>query len=67
MPLEDFPLAANDPRRWPEAQEYARQELECWKCKGKFGNEFENFKKHLDVELGKLRGSERIRSTMKLD
>ena len=51
VPLEDFPLAANDPRRWPELQEYIRRELECWKCKGKFGNDFENFKKHLDVEL----------------
>jgi aprataxin len=51
VPLEDFPLAANDPRRWPERQGYTKQELECWKCKGKFGNDFEKLKKHLDVEL----------------
>ncbi|KUI56719.1 Aprataxin-like protein [Cytospora mali] len=49
VPLEDFPLAENDPRRrqsgWPE------RPMVCWRCKEGFGNKFKLLKDHLEGEF----------------
>lgn len=48
VPLEDFPLADNDPRRrqsgWPGWP------MVCWRCGRDFGNKFKALKNHLDQE-----------------
>ncbi|KAK7749723.1 aprataxin-like protein [Cytospora paraplurivora] len=48
VPLEDFPLTDNDPRRrqsgWPE------RPMVCWRCGRDFGNKFKALKDHLDQE-----------------
>lgn len=49
VPLEDFPLAEDDPRRsqkgWPE------RPMVCWRCGRDFGNKFKELKEHLDREF----------------
>ncbi|KKY30578.1 putative hit domain-containing protein [Diaporthe ampelina] len=49
VPLEDFPLAMDDPRRnqagWHE------KPMLCWRCGRDFGNKFKELKKHLDEEF----------------
>lgn len=49
VPLEDFPLAENDPRRrqsgWPE------RPMVCWRCGKDFGNKFKLLKDHLEEEF----------------
>lgn len=49
VPLEDFPLAENDPRRrqsgWPE------RPMVCWRCGSDFGNKFKALKDHLELEF----------------
>lgn len=48
VPLEDFPLAEDDPRRrqgkWPE------RPMVCWRCGRDFGNKFKDLKGHLESE-----------------
>lgn len=50
--LEDFPLAQDDPRRWPEKEGYLEGEMRCWRCGKGFGNKFARLKEHLAVEFG---------------
>lgn len=49
VPLEDFPLASDDPRRnqagWHE------KPMVCWRCGHDFGNRFKELKKHLEEEF----------------
>ncbi|KAK2602069.1 hypothetical protein N8I77_008636 [Diaporthe amygdali] len=49
VPLADFPLAKDDPRRnqagWHE------QPMVCWRCGRDFGNKFKELKKHLEKEF----------------
>lgn len=49
VPLDDFPLAEDDPRRsqkgWPE------RPMVCWRCGRDFGNRFKELKEHLDGEF----------------
>lgn len=49
VPLEDFPLAADDPRRnqagWHE------KPMHCWRCGRDFGNKLQELKKHLQEEF----------------
>lgn len=49
VPLDDFPLAEDDPRRhqgkWPE------RPMLCWRCGKDFGNQFQKLKEHLEVEF----------------
>lgn len=49
VPLDDFPLAEDDPRRnqkgWPE------RPMVCWRCGRDFGNKFKELKEHLDGEF----------------
>lgn len=49
VPLEDFPLAADDPRRsqkgWPE------RPMVCWRCGRDFGRGFKELKAHLEDEF----------------
>lgn len=49
VPLEDFPLAADDERRrqgkWPE------RPLVCFRCGREYGNKFKELKEHLEVEF----------------
>lgn len=53
VPLEDFPLAADDPRRrqgkWPE------RPMVCWRCGRDFGNKFTQLKEHLEGEFQEWR------------
>lgn len=50
VPLEDFPMPADDPRRkqgkWPE------RPLVCFRCGRSFGNKFKELKDHLEAEFG---------------
>lgn len=49
VPLDDFPLARDDPRRrqgkWPE------RPMVCWRCGRDFGNKFKELKGHLEGEF----------------
>ncbi|PSR81216.1 HIT-like domain-containing protein [Coniella lustricola] len=49
VPLDDFPLAIDDPRRhqgkWPE------RPMLCWRCGKNFGNQFQKLTEHLEVEF----------------
>lgn len=49
--LEDFPLSADDVRRWPGRENYLDRELRCWRCGKGFGNKFKALKQHLDEEF----------------
>lgn len=53
VPLEDFPLAEDDPRRrqkgWPE------RPMVCWRCGRDFGNRFKELKEHLEREFEEWR------------
>ncbi|KAJ9134622.1 HIT domain-containing protein [Pleurostoma richardsiae] len=49
--LEDFPLAAADPRRHPGVEGYLGRELVCWRCRRGFRNRFKELKEHLEVEF----------------
>ena len=51
VPLEDFPLAPDDPRWHPGEQAYLKSDLICWKCGDNYGKAFTAFKRHLDVEF----------------
>ncbi|PYH44009.1 DNA 5'-adenosine monophosphate hydrolase [Aspergillus saccharolyticus JOP 1030-1] len=51
VPLGDFPLAENDPRRRPDEQGYLRRDFVCWRCGRNFGNRFSELKAHLAEEF----------------
>lgn len=51
MDLEDFPLAEDDPRRFPGREGYLKKELSCWRCGTGFGKAFAELKKHLEKEF----------------
>lgn len=52
VPIEDFPLAQEDPRRQHAHQEsYLTSDLKCWRCGAGFGNRFKRLKEHLEEEL----------------
>ncbi|RAL14922.1 DNA 5'-adenosine monophosphate hydrolase [Aspergillus homomorphus CBS 101889] len=51
VPMEDFPLADDDPRRRPDEQGYLRRDFVCWRCGRDFGNRFAELKVHLAEEF----------------
>jgi aprataxin len=51
VPLEDFPLADDDERRWPGREGYLGREFTCWRCGEGFGTGFKRLKKHLEGEF----------------
>jgi aprataxin len=51
VPLEDFPLAGWDDRRWPGREGYLKRDFTCWRCGRGFGNEFKRLKMHLEEEF----------------
>ncbi|RKF64363.1 hypothetical protein OnM2_019075 [Erysiphe neolycopersici] len=52
IPLEDFPLAKDDVRRFPDgAEAFLKSDLKCWRCGLNFGNRFSSLKKHLAREF----------------
>ena len=53
VPLEDFPLSPDDPRRHPGREGYLRRDFECWRCGRNFGNKFAKLKDHLGQEFEK--------------
>lgn len=53
VPLEDFPLAEDDPRRNTREHRYLARDLVCWRCGQNFGNKFTKLKEHLEEEFRK--------------
>jgi aprataxin len=51
VPLEDFPMEADDVRRCPGREGYLREDFRCWRCGRGFGGEFAKLKRHLDEEF----------------
>jgi len=51
VPIEDFPLAKDDPRREPSKEGYLKQDFKCWRCGRMFGNQFAKLKAHLEEEF----------------
>jgi aprataxin len=51
IPIEDFPLAKDDPRRHPGKAGYLDEEMKCWRCGKNFGNKFAKLKEHLADEF----------------
>ncbi|OBT72851.1 hypothetical protein VF21_08053 [Pseudogymnoascus sp. 05NY08] len=51
VPLDAFPLAADDPRRDPSEAGYLSQDLKCWRCGARFGRSFARLNEHLAVEF----------------
>jgi aprataxin len=51
VPLADFPLAEDDPRRHPGREGYLSSEFVCWRCGRNFGSKFAQLKKHLADEF----------------
>ena len=51
VPLDDLPLAPDDPRRHPSKQGYLESDLICWRCGVNYGKAFVAFKQHLEEEL----------------
>ncbi|OBT92063.1 aprataxin-like protein [Pseudogymnoascus verrucosus] len=51
VPLDAFPLAADDPRRDPSEAGYLSQDLKCWRCGAGFGRSFARLNEHLAVEF----------------
>lgn len=49
--LDDFPLAADDPRRRTKDEAYLNWDLRCWRCGTNFGNRFKELKEHLETEF----------------
>ena len=52
IPLDDFPLAEDDPR-WDTRFQNANisgEDFKCWRCGKKFGNKFTALKRHLEEE-----------------
>jgi aprataxin len=53
VPLEDFPLAQDDPRRHPGREGYLNSDLKCWRCGRNFGGAFKTLDEHLKEEFEK--------------
>ncbi|ERF71592.1 hypothetical protein EPUS_00581 [Endocarpon pusillum Z07020] len=51
VPLDDFPLADEDDRRWPGREGYLKRDFRCWRCGKGFGKEFKRLKEHLEEEF----------------
>lgn len=51
VPLDDFPLADDDPRRHPGREGYLNRDFVCWRCGRVFGNRFSRLKEHLEEEF----------------
>ena len=52
IPLDDFPLADDDPRKQVAYQnDNLKKEFKCWRCGKVFGNKFKELKEHLVTEL----------------
>ncbi|PYH85989.1 HIT-like protein [Aspergillus uvarum CBS 121591] len=51
VPIDDFPLAEDDPRRRPDEMGYLRRDFVCWRCGQGFGNRFTELKAHLAEEF----------------
>jgi aprataxin len=52
IPLKDFPLAKDDPRRQTSYQNAnLKADYTCWRCAKKFGNKFTQLKAHLEEEF----------------
>ena len=51
VPLEDFPLEADDRRRHPGTEGFLNEDLKCWRCGINFGNKFVKLKQHLAEEF----------------
>ena len=51
VPLEDFPLAADDPRRRTRDEQYLQWGMRCWRCGRDFGRRFKLLKEHLEEEF----------------
>ncbi|RAH87720.1 HIT-like protein [Aspergillus japonicus CBS 114.51] len=51
VPIDDFPLAEDDPRRRPDEMGYLRRDFVCWRCGLGFGNRFAELKAHLAEEF----------------
>lgn len=49
VPLDDFPLALDDPRR--KQAGWHEKPMVCWRCGNDFGNKLKELKKHLDDEF----------------
>lgn len=49
--LDEFPLAADDPRRAPDRGGYLHADMACWRCGKAFGNKMSKLKDHLADEL----------------
>lgn len=56
--LEEFPLAADDPRRDPDTTMFEpvfEGDLICWRCEANYGRKFAKFKEHLTHEFEEWR------------
>ncbi|KAJ6184107.1 hypothetical protein N7519_005408 [Penicillium mononematosum] len=51
VPIEDFPLAEDDVRRYPTEEGYLKRDFTCWRCGRGFGNRFAELKQHLEQEF----------------
>ncbi|KAK3174159.1 hypothetical protein OEA41_001403 [Lepraria neglecta] len=51
VPVENFPLEKEDPRRHPGRERYMEWDLLCWRCGRGFGNKFARLKEHLGEEF----------------
>jgi aprataxin len=51
VPVEDFPLGKDDPRRHSGRERYLERELVCWRCGRGFRNKFARLKEHLGEEF----------------
>ena len=51
VPMEDFPLAVDDPRRHPGREGYLGWDFRCWRCGAWYGNKFARLKEHLSEEF----------------
>jgi aprataxin len=51
VPLAEFPLADDDPRRHPGREGYLKRNFVCWRCGKEFGNRFSRLKEHLEEEF----------------
>lgn len=52
IPLDDFPLARDDPRRSVSYQNgNLKEDFKCWRCGKMFGNKFTLLKDHLEREF----------------
>ncbi|KAK3378663.1 HIT-like domain-containing protein [Lasiosphaeria ovina] len=52
IPLDDFPLAADDERRSTAFQNAnLKRDFVCWRCGKVFGNKFAELKRHLEIEF----------------